>query len=130
MESIHIHSRRHEPSGATVITVHGFIDTATSAELEKELQRILRSRCFRIVVELAGVDYISSAGWGIFLSEIRRIRQQGGDLCLVGMKPEVRDVYELLEFRSILTHFPTFAEAVASFDAAGEEVTVGAPART
>jgi anti-anti-sigma factor len=127
MDSIHIHSRAHEPSGATVITVHGFIDTATSADLEKELQRILRSRCYRIVIDLTGVDYISSAGWGIFLSEIRRIRQQGGDLCLVGMKVEVREVYELLEFRAVLNHFHTLAEAVDSFLVAGEPT--GAPAR-
>ncbi len=127
MESIQIHSRRHEPSGATVITVHGFIDTATSAELEKELQRILRSRCFRIVIDLTGVDYISSAGWGIFLSEIRRIRQQGGDLCLVGMKAEVREVYELLEFRSVLTHYHALSEAVASFGPAPETAATASP---
>lgn len=123
MDSIHIHSRRHDPSGATVITVHGFLDAATSVELEKELHRVLRARSFRLIVDLTGVDYISSAGWGIFLSEIRHIRQQGGDLCLVGMKPEVFEVYELLEFRSVLRHFETLPEAAGQFAAA----TAGAP---
>ena len=115
MDSIHIHSRRHDPSEAVVLTVHGFLDAATSVDLEKELQRVLRSRCYRIIVDLSGVDYISSAGWGIFLSEIRHIRQQGGDLCLVGMKPEVFEVYELLEFRSVLHHYESLPDAAARF---------------
>jgi len=115
MDSIHIHARRHEPTGATVIAVHGFLDTATSVDLEKELQRVLRARCWQVVIDLSGVDYISSAGWGIFLSEIRHIRQQGGDLRLVGMKPEVYEVYELLEFRSVLAHHCSLDEACAGF---------------
>lgn len=118
MDSIHIHSRRHEASEATVITVHGFLDAATSVDLEKELQRVLRAQNFRVIVDLSGVDYISSAGWGIFLSEIRHIRQQSGDLCLVGMKPEVYEVYELLEFRSVLRHFASLPEATGAFAAA------------
>ena len=118
MDSIHIHSRRHDSGEAAVITVHGFLDATTSGDLEREFQRILRSRCFRIIVDLAGVNYISSAGWGIFLSEIRHIRQQGGDLCLVGMKPEVLEVYELLEFHAVLRHFSSVPEAEAQFAAA------------
>ncbi len=122
MDSIRIHTRRHEAVEAVSIAVHGHIDTATSVELEKELQRVLRQKQYRIVIDLHGVEYISSAGWGIFLSEIRRIRQQGGDLRLAGMKPEVYDVYELLEFRTVLAHFPDQDEALASF----AEVDAGA----
>lgn len=124
MDRIHIHSRWLEESATTVIAAHGLLDTATSVELEKVLQRILKQRRFRLIVDLTAVTYISSAGWGIFLSELRRIRQQGGDLCLVGMRPEVFEVYELLEFRSVLAQYPTVPEAIAAF----APVESGAPA--
>ena len=124
MDRIHIHSRWLEESATMVIAAHGLLDTATSVELEKVLQRILKQRRFRLIVDLTAVTYISSAGWGIFLSELRRIRQQGGDLCLVGMRPEVFEVYELLEFRSVLAQYPTVPEAIAAF----APVESGAPA--
>lgn len=124
MDRIQIHSRWLEESATTVIAAHGLLDTGTSVELEKELQRILKQRRFRLIVDLTAVTYISSAGWGIFLSELRRIRQQGGDLCLVGMRPEVFEVYELLEFRSVLAHYATVPEAIAAF----APVESGAPA--
>jgi len=70
------------------------------------------------------VEYISSAGWGIFISEIREIREHGGDLKLAGMIPDVREVFDLLEFENILQSYTDADLAVASF---GPIVPANAP---
>ncbi|MFH0779064.1 MAG: STAS domain-containing protein [Candidatus Eisenbacteria bacterium] len=105
-------------SGYQVAVVHvlGQIDTTTSHELERRLQYLLRDHQFQIVIDLAKVNYISSAGWGIFISEIRGIRESGGDLKLAGMTPEVAEVFELLEFHNILESFRDVEEAVRKFE--------------
>ena len=64
----------------SIIKVGGYIDTTTSAELEHSLDSLLKSGSHNIIIELGNVDYISSAGWGIFISEIKGIREKGGDL--------------------------------------------------
>jgi len=102
----------------SVIKVGGYIDTTTSAELEHSLEQLLDSNNFNIVIDLGNVDYISSAGWGIFISEIKGIRERGGDLKLVGMIPDVYEVFELLEFHYILKAFDSLDDAVADFDKA------------
>ena len=61
------------------------------------------------------MNYISSAGWGIFISEIKEIRENGGDLKLAAMIGDVYEVFELLEFQTILESFDTVEEAVKSF---------------
>jgi len=99
-----------------VVRVLGQIDTTTSHELERRLQYLLKDRQFEIVIDLSKVTYISSAGWGIFISEIRGIRESGGDLKLVGMTPEVAEVFELLEFHNILESFKTVEAAVERFE--------------
>ena len=38
---------------------------------------------YRIIVDLAGVEYISSAGWGAIISKIRDIRSKKGDIILL-----------------------------------------------
>jgi anti-sigma B factor antagonist len=101
--------------GVSVLRVSGYVDTTTSPDLERRLQALLRDRRFHIVVDLSGVEYISSAGWGIFISEIREIREQGGDLKLAGMIPDVREVFDLLEFENILKSYPDADLAIASF---------------
>ena len=77
----------------SVIKVGGYIDTTTSAELEHSLDALLKAGSYNIIIDLGNVDYISSAGWGIFISEIKGIREKGGDLKLVNMIPDVYEVF-------------------------------------
>src|SRR5258705_1550955 len=113
--------------GVSVLRVSGYVDTTTSPELERRMQALLREKRYHIVVDLSRVEYISSAGWGIFISEIREIREHGGDLKLAGMIPDVREVFDLLEFENILQSYPDADLAVSSF---GPIVPANAPAGT
>jgi len=111
----------------SVIKVGGYIDTTTSAELEHSLESLLNSDCYNIIIDLGNVDYISSAGWGIFISEIKGIRERGGDLKLVSMIPDVYEVFELLEFHYILKAFDTLEDAIADFDKTRPKSEVSQP---
>jgi len=102
-----------------IIKVGGYIDTTTSAELEHALDGLLKAGTYDIIIDLGNVDYISSAGWGIFISEIKGIREKGGDLKLVRMIPDVYEVFELLEFHYILKAFDSIEEALQDFDKGG-----------
>lgn len=114
-------------SNIAVIKVGGYIDTTTSAELEHALEGLLKAGMNDIIIDLGNVDYISSAGWGIFISEIKGIRERGGDLKLVRMIPDVYEVFELLEFHYILKAFDTIEEAVHDFDRNSSLPRKGAP---
>jgi anti-sigma B factor antagonist len=103
--------------GVSVLKVSGYLDTTTASELETALYGLLDKACYKVVVDLSGVNYISSAGWGIFIGEIKRIRNHGGDLKLCGMVGDVHEVFQLLEFHSILEAHPTTREAIESFGA-------------
>ena len=109
----------------SILRVSGYVDTTTSPDLERRLQALLKEKRFHIVVDLASVEYISSAGWGIFISEIREIRENGGDLKLAGMIADVREVFDLLEFENILKAYADSEQAVASFGA-----VAGSPSST
>ena len=98
-----------------VLTLKGTIETTNASGLEETLARIVDERCYRIVVDLGSVTYISSAGWGIFIGEIKRIRRNGGDIKLAAMSPEVREVFDLLEFGNILKPYEQTPDALRDF---------------
>lgn len=100
----------------SVIKVGGYIDTTTSSEVERVLNSLLKQGRFQIIIDLGNVDYISSAGWGIFISEIKAIRENNGDLKLVRMIPDVYEIFELLEFHHILDVYDSVEEAVSKFE--------------
>jgi anti-sigma B factor antagonist len=100
----------------TLITVLGYVDTTTCHELTKLIEELLEQKNVQIIADLGGVTYISSAGWGVFVGEIKNIRDSGGDLKIVQMTPEVLEVFEMLEFNKILNTYDTIEEAINEFD--------------
>ena len=112
MENITVETKDYSGNkNITILSVKGFLDTTTAPELEKHLKHALLDKKFNLIVELKDVDYISSAGWGIFISELKRIRVAKGDLVLSGMRPEVEEIFKLLEFDSIMSAFANLESA-------------------
>jgi anti-sigma B factor antagonist len=103
------------------IRVDGVVDTLTASELEQVFESLLRRGRYRIVVDLAGVDYISSAGWGIFISHIKDVRDNSGDVKLANMVSDVREIFELLEFDKVLEAYSSVESAVARFPGSSEQ---------
>jgi len=129
MDDIKLSLSQAGPAGElSIIRVDGVVDTITASELEGVIEGLLEQRRYKILVDLGGVEYISSAGWGIFVSKIQEIRDNGGDIKLVNMIPNVYEIYELLEFEHIIQAFDTLEQGKKAFhlphggDTAGERV--------
>ena len=89
--------------GPEIVTVclTGRVSNATSANLEAALnQAVAGAR--EVVVDLAGVDYVSSAGLQVLARASERLAGSGGRLVLAAARPPVRVALELagLEFTS------------------------------
>ena len=97
------------------VRIDGVIDTITASELERVVESLIKRQRYKIILDLAGVDYISSAGWGIFISHIKEIRANDGDIKLVNMIDNVFEIYELLEFENVLRSYNTYDEARLDF---------------
>lgn len=112
--SISLSEAGHDKS-VSEVRIDGVIDTLTASELEEVIDSLIKRQRYKIVIDLAGVDYISSAGWGIFISHIRDVRANDGDIKLAGMIPNVYEIYELLEFDNVLTSYRTVDDARETF---------------
>lgn len=117
MEGIEIsQSRVGTRRDVALLSVKGYVDTMTGSTLLTQITEDLNSGILHIIVDMAHVNYVSSAGWGVFVGEIKGIREQGGDLKIVQMTPEVYDVFEMLEFNRILSYYESIEEAINDFD--------------
>ncbi len=99
-----------------VLKLQGLVDSGTSQLIEGRLNDVISGGNVKIVVDLDLVDYISSAGWGIFVGEIKGVRQSNGDIKLASMRPDVREVFDLLEFDTLLTPYDSRGDALAAFE--------------
>ncbi len=98
-----------------VVTVSGRVDSAASPELEKALQDLLEGRRHQIVMELADVEYMSSAGLRALVSALKTAKKAGGDVVIARPSERVREVIDLAGLTSVFTVYEDTLEAVGSF---------------
>jgi len=98
-----------------IIELKGVLDAESADDLEKALITMAEKGLWRVIVDLSGVNYISSAGWGIFTGQIKDVRSRGGDIKLAAMQHGVREVFQLLELDYFIQSFETVEEAKERF---------------
>jgi len=109
-----------EKTGATlVVAPAGRLDSVSSGELERRLVGHLDAGERRLVVDLAGVEYISSAGLRVLLLLAKRLKPPAGALVLCGLGPSVRTVLELAGFLPLFVVEPERSQALARIEGTG-----------
>ncbi len=76
----------------------GYLDAHTAPQLESAIEQVIKQGIYKILVNFRDLDYISSAGLGVFMAFIEEVREKGGDIKLADMKPKVFSVFDLLGF--------------------------------
>jgi stage II sporulation protein AA (anti-sigma F factor antagonist) len=98
--------------GVVIVAPIGRVDSTTSAALDKRLLALVAAGERRLVVDFAGVDYISSAGLRVLLTLAKKLKDAPGSLALCAMGDSVREVFSLAGFMPLFAVEPTRAAAV------------------
>jgi len=103
-----------------VVDVSGKITLGDGGDtiLKDKLRSLVQQGRLKLLLNLADVAYVDSAGLGAIVQSYTTVTNQGGALKLVNMTKRIHD---LLAITKLLTVFDTFdneAEAVTSFSAA------------
>ena len=98
----------------TILKVQGKLDAMSSPELDKRLAGLVENGTRQIALDLAGLEYVSSAGLRVFLSAAKRLQQVQGKLALANLSAQVQQIFDIAGFESILPVFKTVNEAVAA----------------
>lgn len=103
--------------GLSIITLEGFVDAHTAPQFENAIQKEIEAGRNRIIVNCEKLNYISSAGLGVFMSFIEEVREQGGDIKICGLTPKVKHTFEILGFQDIFEMLDDQPTATRRFSA-------------
>lgn len=98
-----------------VIAPRGRLDLPAARALEDALNDLFDVGRARVVVDLAEVHYVASAGLKALLAGLRRARLLGGDVRLSNVDPGAREVFEMAGFDQLFSLYASQAEAVHSY---------------
>jgi anti-sigma B factor antagonist len=97
--------------GATIFSLRGYIDAHTVIEFEKAVLAAMEAGAVRIILDISGLSYISSAGIGAMMGLTRKLSQTGGDLVLLSPTQKVFAILDGLGFTRIFKIAYTETEA-------------------
>jgi stage II sporulation protein AA (anti-sigma F factor antagonist) len=86
-----------------IVAIEGQINGSNAGDLEEALLTCLNKPTQKAVLDLKGVNYISSAGLRVVLLIAKKLAATGGALVLCSLQPSVFEVFEMCGFVDILT---------------------------
>lgn len=102
-----------QEGSALVLLLEGRLDSSTSAELERACDAHIAAGTTRVLFDMAGTQYVSSAGLRVFLVVAKRLQKAGGRLVLCSLQPMVREVLAIAGFDRILATAENRGEGLA-----------------
>jgi anti-anti-sigma factor len=89
-------SSRQKALGAYVVTLTGELNGKTYPALENKLDQLLEERPTVIVLDMAEVNYLSSAGIRVILKTKKMLAAYNGKLVFMNLQPQIKKVFEII----------------------------------
>ncbi|WP_114748022.1 STAS domain-containing protein [Pleomorphovibrio marinus] len=97
----------------TIITLKGEVDASNSVELDAAIQEAVKSGSKNILVEGNALEYISSAGLGVFMSYLEDFQESNISFIIFGLSEKVGNVFHILGLDQLITLVGNKEEALA-----------------
>ncbi len=97
------------------IDIEGKLDTQTATPALEELLQLLETNPGKALINLAPLEFVSSAGLRVLLRVAKEVRGYGGELKVSGAQGMVKEVLEISGFDSLLDLYDDEEQAVRSF---------------
>lgn len=98
------------------VSLTGSLDTETAPELEEDLAQIFDSDSNKLIFNMTGVDYVSSAGIRIIAMASRKMTEKSGAIAMTSLQPQIKKVFDIVKALPNFGIFKDEAEADDYFD--------------
>lgn len=105
---------------AVVVAPVGRIDMATAEQLKGRLIPLVTDAAKKgevVILDFAGVDYISSAGLRVLMLAAKEAKTSGSKIAVAALQPLVNEIFEISRFNKVLACHAGVDEAVAALSA-------------
>lgn len=101
-----------EEQGVCCFRIEGRLDAVTSETAEQKILDQVRDGQGPFLFDIAGMDYISSAGLRVLLASAKAIKSSGGQFALCAPNPNVLNIFQISGFASFFPITDTFEDGL------------------
>lgn len=112
---LNISSDTDSVQGVSMVKVEGRVDSETTPQLEAALSALLDANHNKIVVNLSGVDFMSSAGLRALVRAYQAAQKAGGSVRLAAVPEDITSIMYTVGLNQMLMTYPSDQAAAAGF---------------
>lgn len=87
------------------IALSGQLDSETAGALDQQIQKALLNGADIIILDMASLKMITSAGVGVVMKTQTSLAKRGGELMMLNMQPQIKKVFEIVRLLPTLQVF-------------------------
>ncbi len=95
-----------------LLSINGEVDASSSIQLDESLAAQLSASVKSILIDCTRLDYISSAGLGVFMSYIEEFKANNQQFVLFGLSKKVENVFDMLGLVQLMNIVTTKEDAL------------------
>lgn len=99
---------------SAVIDLPARIDSATETTLSEAYEEAARGDARRVVLNFAGVEYLSSTGIALIVGMLARSRTQGREIRAAALSDHYREIFQITRLSDLIRIYPDEHAAVAA----------------
>jgi anti-anti-sigma factor len=115
MEDANMQIEITEHKRVSVVTVSGRVDGSTAGDFEDALNKLIRSGNNNIVLDLADVDFVSSAGLRVLVNTHKAVKGSSGNIVIANPSQQVVDTLDIAGLDVLFEKYEDRETAVGSF---------------
>jgi anti-anti-sigma factor len=98
-----------------VVTITGRVDSSNAADFDNTLKDLLNKGRRNLVLDMARLDYMSSAGLRAMVGALKTARHGGGNVVIAQPNARMVDTLKLVGFQTLFTQYGNVLDAVDAF---------------
>ncbi len=103
-----------QKEGVLIAKPEGRIDGVNARDFHEALTKAIGADSSPVLVDLAAINYISSAGLRTFLLVAKTLQQRSAQFALCSLSDPIREIFEISGFDKIIAIHPSEDEALAA----------------
>lgn len=101
--------------GIAILKVVGRLSIHTTEAAQQQIDQLINEGLRFLVFDLTSMDFVSSAGLGVFVHTFRKLEAQNGKMRLCGLQDEVKRLFDITGLSFRLDLYPSLEEALIGF---------------
>lgn len=108
---IHIEKIEQYPD-IVMVRINGPLDTVASYEFHEKMEDLVKNGVYKFIVNLENLDYISSAGIGVFPGMAVELQKNQGGIVFIKVSPKIYKLFDMIGLTTIFSIKETLEEAI------------------